>query len=211
MNGPRSHLGLQSSHRCIHPARLVTLVLFSSTLVASGMAQTDSFVLIPAILVPAMFCVGFMICGIMCSCICCKFVKVKRDNAARATMVHNATRPTQQLQVIYHQQTPSAFSLQLYPVQSNYPQSVPSEPARTEPQQGIYLQTTPSAGGSQPYPNYPQLVPSQPAYPVPQQISLPEATLHQGDAPPGYEEAVGFTTVNIDGQQTGTSKAEISS
>lgn len=29
-------------------------------------------------------------------------------------------------------------------------------------------------------------------------ISLPEATLHQGDAPPSYEEAIRMKTVNFD-------------
>ena len=32
----------------------------------------------------------------------------------------------------------------------------------------------------------------------PQVVSLPEATLHQGDAPPGYEEAIRMTAVNVD-------------
>ena len=29
-------------------------------------------------------------------------------------------------------------------------------------------------------------------------VSLPEATLHQGDAPPAYEEAVGMKTIDVD-------------
>ena len=36
-------------------------------------------------------------------------------------------------------------------------------------------------------------------------VPLPEATLHQGDAPPGYQEAIGMKTVDIaglDNQQT---------
>ena len=39
--------------------------------------------------------------------------------------------------------------------------------------------------------DYPQSQTSEP-------VSLPEATLHQGDAPPGYEEAVGMKTIDID-------------
>ena len=49
--------------------------------------------------------------------------------------------------------------------------------------------------------NYPQPRPSTTVntfqQPV-QQVSLPEATLHQGDAPPGYEEAIRMTAVNVD-------------
>ena len=148
------HIDLQNSHRCIHPARLVTLVLFSSTLVASGMAQADGTTLTVLILLPVIFLCICWACGFMfCCIICCSYLNGKSD--ARE-------RPTQQV---------------------------------------IYPQATPSAGGSPPYPvqsNYPQPVPSQPPYTEPQQVSLPEATLHQGDAPPRYEEAVGFATVNID-------------
>ena len=74
---------------------------------------------------------------------------------------------------------------------------IPCNARERRTQQLFYPQATPSAGGSQPYPvqsNYPQPVPSQ-------QVSLPEATLHQGDAPPGYEEAVRMKTVDIDGEQ----------
>ena len=171
MNGPRTHLDLQSSHRCIHPARLVTLVLFSSTLVASGMAQVDSFTIVPATVIPVIFLLFCGVAGLMLCCICCAAF-AKRNSASRVTTFNARERPTQQ--VFYPQATPSASGSQPYPVQSNYPQPVPS----------------------------------QLAYPVPQQVSLPEATLHQGDAPPRYEEAFRYTTVNIDGQQNVISKAE---
>ena len=174
VDGPRTHLDLQSSHRCIHPARLVTLVLFSSTLVESGMAQVDSFVILLAVITPLSF---LLICGfiaIIFCCICC-IVHADKNSTSNVNTFNARERPTQQ--VIYPQATPSAFSSQPYPVQSNYPQPVPSQPAYTEPQQ----------------------------------VSLPEATLHQGDAPPGYEEAVRFTTVNIVGQQNVTSATDISS
>ena len=35
--------------------------------------------------------------------------------------------------------------------------------------------------------------------PPPEPVSLPDATLHQGDAPPGYAEAIGMKTVDIAG------------
>ena len=189
MNGPRCYLDRQSSHRCIHPARLVTLVLFSSTLVASGMAQSSSGAIIPAIVVPLMF---LLFCGGVVGMFCCFFciAYANRNSASRVTTFNARERPTQQ--VIYPQTTPSAGGI-------------------NPTQQVIYPQATPSAGGFQPYPvqsNYPQPVPSQPPYTEPQQVSLPEATLHQGDAPPGYAEAVGFATVNIDGQQTVTSATD---
>ena len=54
-----------------------------------------------------------------------------------------------------------------YPVQSHYPQSSVPYPPSTR-------QTVTEA----------------------QPVSLPEATLHQGDAPPGYEEAIRMKTVS---------------
>ena len=57
-------------------------------------------------------------------------------------------------------------------------------PNTTTPQYTFNLQ-----GQSNSYLNYPQ---SQVFEPVSQ---LPEATLHQGDAPPAYEEAIGMKTV----------------
>ena len=80
---------------------------------------------------------------------------------------------------------------------------IPHNVRERSTQQVIYPH---AGGGSQPYPgqsNYPQSypVPSQLAYTEPQQVSLPEATLHQGDAPPGYEEAIRMKVVDIDGEQ----------
>ena len=143
-------------------------------------AQEDESTLVFAILFPLMF---FLFCvtigGTIC-CVCCA-VFANKNRASHVTTFNARERPTQQ--VIYPQTTPTAGGINP-PIQ-----------------QVIFPQATPSAGGSQPYPvqsNYPQPVPSQPPYTEPQQVSLPEATLHQGDAPPGYEEAVDYTTVNID-------------
>ena len=57
-----------------------------------------------------------------------------------------------------------------------------------------------AAGGSYPVQSqrYPQSssVPYPTSNTVPEEpVSLPEATLHQGDAPPGYEEAIRMSTV----------------
>ena len=181
MNGPSSHLDLQSSHRCIYPAKLVTLMLFSSTFVGSGMAQVDGFTpfpdsfpgyIVPAIVIPGM-CLLF--CGMAGLVFCCAR-KNCGYSTSRVTTLNAGEVPTQQ--VIHPQATSSANTSQPnpYPVQSNYPQPVPSQPPYTEPQR----------------------------------VPLPEATLHQGDAPPGYVEAIKFTTVtvNIDGRQNVTSATD---
>ena len=45
---------------------------------------------------------------------------------------------------------------------------------------------------------YPQANPiATETHEKPQEASLPEATLHKGDAPPGYKEAIKMTAVNI--------------
>ena len=75
---------------------------------------------------------------------------------------------------ITEQNTAASGSQPAYPVPSSYPQPVPLS----------YPQPVPSS-----YPQFP--------LPEPQQVSLPKATLHQGDAPPGYSEAVGMTTVKL--------------
>ena len=111
--------------------------------------------------------------GIICI-FCCSLYR-NASTGSNSTTFNARERSTQQ--VIYSHSTPAGSGSQPYPAQSNYPQSYPAPP--------------------QTYP-----VPSQLAYTEPQQVSLPEATLHQGDAPPGYAEAVVMTTVAVDGQQT---------
>lgn len=58
----------------------------------------------------------------------------------------------------------------------------------------------PAQSHSAPQP-HPQNTQTQAVFSEPQQVSLPEATLHQGDAPPGYEEAIRMKSVVIDGDQ----------
>ena len=167
----------KSSFQCVNPARYVTFVLLSSALLSgSCVTAQDDFFIVPAIVVPLMFVFFFGFVGMIICIICC--IIFANRNANRTTF-NARERPAQQ--VIYQGQATSAGGVtQPYPAQSNYPQSYPAPP--------------------QTYP-----VPSQLAYssvPEPQQVSLPEATLHQGDAPPGYAEAVVMTTVAVDGQQT---------
>ena len=47
--------------------------------------------------------------------------------------------------------------------------------------------------GTWPYSEQTYIPPTEP-------VSLPEATLHQGDAPPAYEEALGMKTVDLSKQ-----------
>ena len=49
-----------------------------------------------------------------------------------------------------------------------------------------------------PYPTSPTGNTSQTVPQASEPVPLPEATLHQGDAPPAYEEAIGMKTVHID-------------
>ena len=69
--------------------------------------------------------------------------------------------------------------------------SSPSQPAHSAeyyPQQRSTIPATSYEAESTSLQNVPQA--SEP-------VSLPEATLHQGDAPPAYEEAIGMKTVGI--------------
>ena len=74
---------------------------------------------------------------------------------------------------------------------------LPSAAPQTQqayPRQGLYVLLStgavPSVSPLGPPGAVPQATTSEP-------VPLPEATLHQGDAPPGYEEAIGMKTVDI--------------
>ena len=172
MKQKSNHQTPLGSFQCVHPARYVTMLLFFTTLVGRCAAQSTTIVVPVTIAILIVFgAFGFIFCFI-----CLIVINRKRQNRHTTTTFNARERPTGSVtqQVIYSHSTPAGGGSQPYPVQSNYPQTYPVPP--------------------QTYP-----VPSQLAYTEPQQVSLPEATLHQGDAPPGYTEAV---VMAIDGQQT---------
>ena len=179
MKHKSNHPALLGSFQYVHPARYVTMLLFFTTLVVSCAAQSDTVTI--AVPVTIVSLVTFGMCGFVVCIMCCIIVKNRNMQNPRTTF--NAREVSTQ-QVIYSHSTPASGGSQPYPAQSNYPQTYPAPP-----------QTYPVP--SQTYPVPPQL-----AYTEPQQVSLPEATLHQGDAPPGYTEAVVMTTVAVNGQQT---------
>ena len=95
-----------------------------------------------------------------------------------------------------------------YPVQGRYvaPSTTtagvnPPQTQQAYPRQGY---VPPSTGHAGAVPSVSPLAASHPGA-IPQAttaepVSLPEATLHQGDAPPTYAEAIGMKTVDIAGQ-----------
>ena len=161
---------LLGSFQYVHPARYVAMLLFFTTLVGSCAAQSD----LPVILIPVI-AVIFMFGGfgsIFCIFFFCCLILVTNRNMNRRSRERSAQ------QVNYPQTRSTGGGPRPYPVQPSYPQSYPV--------QSNYPQTHPV-----PPQTYP-VVPSQLAYTEPQPVSLPEATLHQGDAPPGYEEAINY-------------------
>ena len=167
-------LSRQNLNCTMSPTGLVTLLLVFISLVGNCEAQSNvsfvAFVPFTVVLFIAFVCLCFWICFII------NRHKQRHITASRTTTT----------QYTYNAQRPN---------QATYPQS--------------------HAGGGQPYPLQSYVSSSRVLYPpptgagyntsqtivsVPEPISLPEATLHQGDAPPGYEEAIRMTTINIEDQ-----------
>ena len=100
------------------------------------------------------------------------------------------------------QAQPGSYPVQGYVVPSTTPAGVnPPQTQQAYPSQGYVLPSTGVVPSVSPLAHpgaIPQATTSEP-------VPLPEATLHQGDAPPGYQEAIGMKTVDIaglDNQQT---------
>ena len=86
-----------------------------------------------------------------------------------------------------------------YPVQGYVvPSTTQTQQAYPGPGQGYVPPSTVTA----PYapPGAPPGATTQTVPQASEPVSLPEATLHQGDAPPGYAEAIGLKTVDITSQ-----------
>ena len=169
--------------------KILSLLILLS-LIERCQAQDDAgFVALPV----SLFVVG---ATIMCACfwiiLCSSFfyqrAKRRRNNLATTQYTYNPQRPS-----------PYGGVTQPYPVQGYVePSTTPDIPPPTQaypgqayvPPSTVAVPNIPSASGATSH-TIPQA--SEP-------VSLPDATLHQGDAPPGYAEAIGMKTVDIAGQ-----------
>jgi hypothetical protein len=169
------------------------LTLLSLLLLHVGTCQAQSSSIIFAI--PVSFAlVATLICICFWVCFCVQVAKRRQLHGTGATAnVHYAPynqRP-------YHG-SPGAAQPGSYPVQGYVPPSTVT-PAGVNPPQtqqaypGQGYAPPPTAAVSNPSPLAPPGGISEP-------VSLSEATLYQGDAPPGYAEAIGMKTVDIAGQ-----------
>ena len=157
---------------------------------AQGNGPGAGFVALPVslfVVTATIMCACFWI--ISCSCFFYQRAQQRHNNLA-------TTRYTP-----YNPQRPSPYGgvTQPYPVQGYVePSTTPDIPPLTQaypgqayvPPSTVAVPNIPSASGATSH-TIPQA--SEP-------VSLPDATLHQGDAPPGYAEAIGMKTVDIAGQ-----------
>ena len=175
------------------------LALLSLLLLHVGTSQaqsTSSFITIPVsfVLAATLMCICFWIC------FCVQLAKRRQLYGAPANVhytpyVHNQ-RPYYGTIGLLNQQAPS-YPAQRYVVPSTT--SAVVNPPRTQqayPRHGYISPSTGAVPSVSPLAHpgaIPQTTTSEP-------VSLPEATLHQGDAPPAYEEAVRMKTVDITDQ-----------
>jgi hypothetical protein len=122
---------------------------------------------VPVVAVSVVGCVFFIICICVCAAVC-----------------YAASRST------------SHSSVNARTAQYTYS----SAAARQQQQRGQVPPNRPVSAGGLSYPVQSQRHSSSAPYPtsntVPEEpVSLPKATLHHGDAPPGYEEAIRMKTV----------------
>ena len=172
------------------------LILLSLLVLHVGIcqAQTDSSgfaIPLSIFLVSATFmCVCFWVC------FCCLVWASKRRP-------HGVPANAQYTPYVYNQRPHYAGGAQpgSYPVQGYVvPSTTPGNPPQT---QQVYLgsgqsyvpPSTVTAPYASPAPHAGAT--SQTVLQASEPVSLPEATLHQGDAPPGYAEAIGMKTVDI--------------
>ena len=151
------------------PVILVSLLIILILLVGKCEAQNTFFVTFTPIIIVA----GIIFC--FCCCICCACICHAKQR------VTNSSKYPQATEVSYSTNTPyeGADYPQNHTLQSYVPPS-----ARV-----LYSAYDVNEQNSSPQANA-EAVSSEP-------VSLPEAALHQGDAPPGYEEAIRMTTDNV--------------
>ena len=157
---------ISSSHLSLSQTGLVSLLLVLITLIGRCEAQSNFVVSI----VPISLIVSVIVCFCCCVCIACVcHAKQRRSNASKLPgETPRTTAYTEQAP--YHSQPAYVHGqLQDYTPPSTrvlYPPQEEQDSSQTE------------TGTSEPA------------------VPLPDATLHEGDAPPGYEEAIRMTACN---------------
>ena len=169
------HSLLQSSSLPTSLAGTVSLFLILATLTGKCEAQPSFPGSSITIYVIIFVAVGVFMCLLFWGCVCCMVYIFSRQ------------QPTRTIQYTHNHQPQTHQGV--HP-QSQYPSGSQPYPRQTyhHPQSGYPAYSTPT-----PQPTATELQP----------VSLPEATLYQGDAPPGYEEAVRMRTVDFESDQNG--------
>ena len=147
------------------------LALLSFFLLNIGICQAQSSSGI-SIAIPLPITLAFFACACFCICFCIQLAK------QRQRQDYGAPTNVQYAPYVYNPlQTQQAYSGQGYapPSTMTVPSGLPLAPPGPEATQSHTAISLAAQATSEP-------------------VSLPEATLHQGDAPPAYEEAVGMKT-----------------
>lgn len=151
------------------PVILVSLLTILTSLVGKCEAQNTFFVTLTPIIIVASVILCF------CCCVCCACICHAKQR------VRNSSKNPQSTEISYSTNTPyeGAEYPQNHTLQSYVP---PSARVLYSAHDVNEQNSSPQAAG--------EPVSSEP-------VSLPDAMLHHGDAPPGYEEAIRMTTDNV--------------
>ena len=155
------------------PIVLVSLLAIFISLIGKCEAQNAFIVTITPIIIVA----GIILC--FCFCVCCACICHAKQR------VTNASKHSQSTEISYNTHAP--YEGADYPQRHSLQGYVPPSArvlysAQDENEQNSSQANTSTVATSEPVP-------------------LPEATLHQGDAPPGYEEALRMTIMVDEPQQ----------
>ena len=150
------------------PVILVSLL----TILISLMGKCEAQNAFTVTLTPIIIVVGIILC--FCCCVCCACVCHAKQR------VTNSSKYPQSTEVSYSTNTPYEGA--------DYPQSHTLQSYVPPSSRVLYSAQDPNNDQNASQANTPaEVADSEP-------VSLPEATLHQGDAPPGYEEAIRMMT-----------------
>jgi hypothetical protein len=157
--------------------------------VATCQAQSSSSI---SVAVP----VSVIIVSFMCACFCVCFY-VQR---AKQRQYDGAPANIQYVPYVYNRGSgdaqPGPYPVQGCVVPSTTPAGVnPPQTQQAYPGQGYVPPSTAAVPDTSPL--APPGATQSPVQATSEPVSLPEATLHQGDAPPAYDEAIGMKTVDI--------------